>query len=122
MVTDHQPLVRIMDQQVLTWVQTQCLMLELFKSIRSTIRYQAGKANIVASALSRSQCNVEEDSTDDSTVVAIAIEAQTSALSGVSVELTIEDLQRWTTFYKQDKSHIVVYMKLCQGQNMRTFI
>ena len=38
------------------------------------------------------------------------------ALSGVSVEINAEDLQRWTTAYKEDNGHIVAYIKLCQGQ------
>ena len=39
-----------------------------------------------------------------------------SALSGFSVELTMEDLQTWTKAYKEDKSHIVAYTKLRHGQ------
>ena len=93
-VTDHQPLVRIMDQQVLTRVQTRWLRLGLFQSIRPTIKYQPGKANVVANALSRSQRELEEGSMDDSTVAAaVGVKAQISALSGVSIELVAKDLQ-----------------------------
>ena len=49
------------------------------------------------------------------------IEAQVTALSGMSVELTVEDLQKWTMAYKDDKVHIVVYMKLHQGQKYEDF-
>ena len=39
-----------------------------------------------------------------------------SALSGISVELTAEDLQTWTKAYKEDISHVAAYIKLRQGQ------
>ena len=47
---------------------------------------------------------------------AAAIEEQVSALHEFSVELTEEDLQKWTTTYKEDRGHITVYTKLRQGQ------
>ena len=40
------------------------------------------------------------------------IERHVSALSGVSIEVTAKDLQKWTRAYKEDKGHVVVYMKL----------
>ena len=93
MVTDHQPLVRLMDQQVLTRVQTRWLRLGLFQSIRPTIKYQPGKANVVANALSRSQRKLEEGSMDDVAMATAMIEQHVSTLSGASVELTSEDIQ-----------------------------
>ena len=84
----------------------------VFQSIHATIKYQPEKANVVADVLSRSQCKLEEGSTDDSAIIAVAIKTQISALSGVDVELTAEDLQKWTTIYKEDKGHVVAYMKL----------
>ena len=92
MVTDHQPLVRLMDQQVLTRVQTRWLRLGLFQSIRPTIKYQPGKANVVADALSRSQRKETKDSMNDPMATMAAVEAHVSALSGINVELTAEDL------------------------------
>ena len=91
-VTDHQPLVRLMDQQVLTRVQTRWLRLRLFQPIRPTIKYQSGKANVVADALSRSQRKATEDLMDDPMATAVAVEAHVPALSGIRVELTSEDL------------------------------
>ena len=81
-----------MDQQVLTRVQTWWLILGLFQSIRPTIKYQLGKANVVADALSRSQHKLEEGSIDDTTVAATMIEQNLLALSGVSMEMIAEDL------------------------------
>ena len=79
-VTDHQPLVRLMDQQVLTWVQTKWLRLGLFQSIRPIIKYQPGKANVVADALSQSHRKEIEDSMDDPMATVVAVEMQVSAL------------------------------------------
>ena len=91
-------------------------MLGLFHSIRPTIKYQPGKANVVADTLSQSQRKETEDSRDDPMATAAAVEAHVSALSGISVELAAEDLQTWTKAYKEDKSYIAAYTKLHQGQ------
>ena len=53
---------------------------------------------------------------DDPMAIATAVEEHVAALSGFSMELTAEDLQIWTKAYKEDKSHVVAYTKLCQGQ------
>ena len=37
------------------------------------------------------------------------------------MELTIDDLQKWTTTYKEDKGYIVAYMKLRQGHKYEDF-
>ena len=92
-VTDHQPLVRLIDQQVLTRVQIRWLRLGLFQSIRPTIKYQPGKANAVAETLTRSQRKETEDAMDDPMATAAAIENYVLALSGFSIALTVEDLQ-----------------------------
>ena len=54
-MTDHQTLRSLMDQQVLTRAQTRWMKLGLFQSISPTILYNPGKANIIADALSRSR-------------------------------------------------------------------
>ena len=58
---------------------------------------------------------------DDAAIAATMIERHVLALSGVSMEMTAEDLQQWTKAYKEDKGHIVAYMKLCQGQKYEDF-
>ena len=49
------------------------------------------------------------------------IERHVLVLSGVSVELTTEDLQHWTKAYKEDKSNVAAFMKLRQGQKYEDF-
>ena len=55
-------------------------------------------------------------------VAVAAVEEQVVALSDISVDLTVEDLQKWNTSYKKDKGPIAVYTKLCNVQNMGTFL
>ena len=45
---------------------------------------------------------------DDPVATVAAIEVQVSTLSGFSVELIEEDLQKWTKTYKKDKGHITM--------------
>ena len=50
---------------------------------------------------------------DDSVVaVVVAIETHVFAFFVVSMELTTEDLHKWTTTYKEDKGHVVAFMNL----------
>ena len=106
---------------MLTRVQTRWLWLGLFQLIQPTIKYQPGKANVVANALSRSQRKLEEGSTDDVATTIVMIERHVLALSGVSMELTTEDLQQWTKAYKEDKGHVAPFMKPRQGQKYEDF-
>lgn len=69
------------------------------------------KANIVANALSRSQCGVVHESTK--------AEAKTTSndniifvLSGVLMDANWEDLHKWQQAYKDDPSLKTVYEKL----------
>ena len=77
---------------MLTQVQTRRLRLGLFQSICPSIKYQLEKTNVVADVLSRSQRKYAEDSIDNSAVARMEIEEKALELSGISVELTIEDL------------------------------
>ena len=54
-ITDHQPLTHLMEQQVLSRLQSRWLRLGLFLSIQPKVVYQPGRANIVANALLRSR-------------------------------------------------------------------
>ena len=59
----------------------------------------------------------KEGSMDDSIAIVVTVtERHVSTLSGVSIKMIAEDLQKWTIAYKEDKGHVVAYMKLCQGQ------
>ena len=49
------------------------------------------------------------------------IERYALALSAVSIDMIAEDLQRWTTAYKEDKGHVAAYVKLHQGQKCEVF-
>ena len=55
MVTDHQPVTHLMEQQVLSRTQSRWVRLGLLQSINPKFKYHLGKANIVADALSRSK-------------------------------------------------------------------
>ena len=50
---------------------------------------------------------------DDAATTVAMIERHISALSGVSIEMVAEDLQKWTIAYKEDKGHVSAYLKLC---------
>ena len=94
-LADHQTLIRIMDQPVLTRAQTRWMRLGLFHSIKPIIKYNPGKANIVANALSRSQRKIEEKSQDMDA-------EELMALSGTELEVTMGTHDRWVAAYKVD--------------------
>ena len=110
MVTDHQPLTHYMDQPVLSRVQTRWLRLGLFLSIRPTVKYLPGKANIVADTLSRSQRPAVEESEEATTEEETILQ-----LTSNSVEPQAEDLQTWKRAYQEDPKPKTVLSKLCQG-------
>ena len=58
MITDRQQLTHLMEQQVLSRLQSRWLWLRLFPSIQPKMVYQLGKANIVANALLGSRPNI----------------------------------------------------------------
>ena len=74
---------------------------------------------MVAGALSKSQKKDARDSMDELAVAVAAIKEQVLKLSGVSMDLTVEDLQEWTTIYQENPSQIAMYTKLHQGQNCK---
>ena len=116
-VTDHQPLVRLMDQQVLSRAQTRWIKLGLFQSIRPIIKYQPGKANIVADALSWSQ---RYNAQDIPPILPMAEDKDDQdhsfVLSGMGVQLPTDVQQKWTMAYKQDRSHKTAFNQLRQGK------
>ena len=110
-VMDHQPLTHYMDQSVLSQVQTRWLHLGLFQSIWPSVKYQPGKANIVADALSWSQHSAAED-TKEATTEKEEVLQFTSNL----VEPQDEDIQTWKRAYQEDPRLKTVLSKLRQGQ------
>ena len=110
-VTDHQPLTPYMDEPVLSQVQTRWLRLGLLQLIWPTVKYQPGKANIVADALSQSQRPATEEIEE-----ATAKKEEVLQLTSSSVEPRAEDLQTWKRAYQEDPKLKIVLSKLCQGQ------
>ena len=79
----------------------------LFQLIRSTVKYQLGKANIVANALSRSQRPAAEEAEE-----VIAEKEEVLQLMSSLVDLQAEDLQTWKRAYQEDPTLKIVLSKL----------
>ena len=109
-LTDHQTLRSLMDQPVLTRVQTRWLRLGLFQSIVPKIQYQPGKANIVADALSRSRRGpVEETKSVD--------EPELLTLSASEV-VPAAEVQKWREALDEDPSLRATVQQLRGGQEI----
>ena len=121
-VTDHQPLTHIMDQLVLTRVQTRWMRLGLFQSINPVITYQPGKANVVADALSRSQrTDPRTEYTDIQHRTYLAATAHDEdevvfMLTATSWKPTSTERTKWTQAYQDDIKLKVAYAQLSHGQ------
>ena len=50
---------------------------------------------------------------DDLVAIGGVIEKQALAPSGINMELVMEDLQKRTKAYKEDKGHVAAFTKLC---------
>ena len=96
-ITDHQTLTRIMDQQVLSRAQIRWVRLGLFQSIRPTIKYQPDKANIVADALSRSQRGTSDADAKDQGLHKEQKEDEDAvfALMGTTMTMQPAKVKRW---------------------------
>ena len=95
-LTDHQTLNRLMDQPVLTRVQTRWMRLGLFPSINPVIKYTPEKANIIADALSRSQRKIEESINAQDNL------GELMAMTEVTINLDQEECQNWIKAYERD--------------------
>ena len=104
-VTNHQPLIHLMEQQVLSRTQSRWVRLGLLQSINPKFRYHLGKANIVADALSRSRPHWTEDKNIDHPAQRGADEdlAGVMTVQASSAQLSTADLQHIEEVQKTDE-------------------
>ena len=105
MITDHQPLTHLMEQQVLSQTQSRWVRLGLFQSINLKFKYQPGKANIVANALRRSRPHRTENEEIDYPAQRGADEDPVGMMTvqASSAQLSTEELQHLEEAQKTDK-------------------
>ena len=107
MLTDHQTLRSLMDQQVLTRAQTRWMKLGLFESILPTIQYNPGKANIITDALSRSRLGPVEEPESTGTVMTLT----------ASSAVPEAELQRWRSALEDDPNLMDAVQRLRSGHD-----
>ena len=105
MLTNHQPLTHLMEQQVLSRTQLRWVRLGLLQSINPKFRYHLGKANIVADALSRSRPHRIENQDIDHPAQRGADEDPTSVMTvqASSAQLSMEELKHVKEAKKTDE-------------------
>ena len=58
---------------------------------------------------------------DDPMAMAAVVEEHVPALTGFSMELTIEDLQIWTKTYKEDKATLQHIQSYARGKSTKMY-
>ena len=95
MVTDHQPLTHLMEQQVLSQTQSQWVQIGLLHSLNP--KYHLNKAHVVTDALSRSRPHWTKDQEIDHPAQRGADEDPTSVMpiQASYAQLSTEELKHF---------------------------